>query len=241
MMNIYNHILQAKNDGNKLLAVLIDPDKFQLKNALQFIDKVNKSLITHVFIGGSEVGQNVTQQLVEVIKMLTDLPIVLFPGDVTQISKDADAILFLSLLSGRNPDYLIDKQVQAVPLLEKTQLEVISTGYILIESGKTTAVQRVTNTLPLNRTDVDVITNTAKAGELLGKKLIYLEAGSGATYEVPAEVISSVKNKIDIPLIVGGGIRTKTQIENAFIAGADMVVIGTAFEEDQQFFEQLKQ
>jgi len=240
-MNIYNHILQAKNDGNKLLAVLIDPDKFQLKNALQFIDKVNKSIITHIFIGGSEVGQNVTQQLVEVIKMLTDLPIVLFPGDVTQISKDADAILFLSLLSGRNPDYLIDKQVQAVPLLEKTQLEVISTGYILIESGKTTAVQRVTNTLPLNRTDVDAITNTAKAGELLGKKLIYLEAGSGATYEVPAEVISSVKNKIDIPLIVGGGIRTKTQIENAFIAGADMVVIGTAFEEDQQFFEQLKQ
>ena len=209
-MNIYNHILQAKNDGNKLLAVLIDPDKFQLKNALQFIDKVNKSIITHIFIGGSEVGQNVTQQLVEVIKMLTDLPIVLFPGDVTQISKDADAILFLSLLSGRNPDYLIDKQVQAVPLLEKTQLEVISTGYILIESGKTTAVQRVTNTLPLSRTDVDAITNTAKAGELLGKKLIYLEAGSGATYEVPAEVISSVKNKIDIPLIVGGGIRTKT-------------------------------
>ena len=207
---------------------------------MQFIDKVNKSIITHIFIGGSEVGQNVTQQLVEVIKMLTDLPIVLFPGDVTQISKDADAILFLSLLSGRNPDYLIDKQVQAVPLLEKTQLEVISTGYILIESGKTTAVQRVTNTLPLNRTDVDAITNTAKAGELLGKKLIYLEAGSGATYEVPAEVISSVKNKIDIPLIVGGGIRTKTQIENAFIAGADMVVIGTAFEEDQQFFDQLK-
>ncbi|WP_369695020.1 geranylgeranylglyceryl/heptaprenylglyceryl phosphate synthase [Mesoflavibacter zeaxanthinifaciens] len=239
-MNIYNHILQAKNDGNKLLAVLIDPDKFQLKNALQFIDKVNNSVITHIFIGGSEVGQNVTQALVEVIKMLTDLPIVLFPGDVTQISKDADAILFLSLLSGRNPDYLIDKQVQAVPLLEKTQLEVISTGYILIESGKTTAVQRVTNTLPLNRTDLDAITNTAKAGELLGKKLIYLEAGSGATYEVPAEVISSVKNKIDIPLIVGGGIRTKTQIENAFISGADMVVIGTAFEEDQQFFEQLK-
>lgn len=239
-MNIYNHILQAKNDGNKLLAVLIDPDKFQLKNALQFIDKVNNSVITHVFIGGSEVGQNVTQALVEVIKMLTDLPIVLFPGDVTQISKDADAILFLSLLSGRNPDYLIDKQVQAVPLLEKTQLEVISTGYILIESGKTTAVQRVTNTLPLNRTDLDAITNTAKAGELLGKKLIYLEAGSGATYEVPVEVIASVKNKIDIPLIVGGGIRTKTQIENAFIAGADLVVIGTAFEEDQQFFEQLK-
>lgn len=239
-MNIYNHILQAKNDGNKLLAVLIDPDKFQLKNALQFIDKVNNSVITHVFIGGSEVCQNVTQELVEVIKMLTDLPIVLFPGDVTQISKDADAILFLSLLSGRNADYLIDKQVQAVPLLEKTQLEVISTGYILIESGKTTAVQRVTKTLPLNRTDVDAITNTAKAGELLGKKLIYLEAGSGATYEVPAEVIESVKNKIDIPLIVGGGIRTKTQIENAFIAGADMVVIGTAFEENQQFFEQLK-
>lgn len=239
-MNIYNHILQAKNEGNKLLAVLIDPDKFQLKNALQFIDKVNESIITHIFVGGSEVGQNVTQQLVEVIKMLTDLPIVLFPGDVTQISKDADAILFLSLLSGRNADYLIDKQVQAVPLLEKTLLEVISTGYILIESGKTTAVQRVTNTLPLNRTDVDAITNTAKAGELLGKKLIYLEAGSGATYEVPVEVIVSVKNKIDIPLIVGGGIRTKKQIENAFIAGADLVVIGTAFEEDQQFFEQLK-
>ena len=239
-MNIYNHILQAKSEGNKLLAVLIDPDKFELKQALPFIDKVNQSVITHIFIGGSEVGQNVTQQLVEVIKMLTDLPIVLFPGDVTQISKDADAILFLSLLSGRNPDYLIEKQVQAVPLLELTNLEVISTGYILIESGKETAVQRVTNTLPLDRTNIELITNTAKAGELLGKKLIYLEAGSGAKYEVPLEVISSVKNEIKIPLIVGGGIKNKTQIENAFLAGADLVVIGTAFEQDQQFFEQLK-
>ena len=239
-MNIYNHILQAKADGHKLLAVLIDPDKFELKNALQFIKKVNASLITHIFIGGSTVDQNKTQELVEVVKMLTELPIVLFPGDITQISKDADAILFLSLLSGRNADYLIEKQMQAVPLLENTNLEVISTGYILIESGKETAVQRVTKTLPIDRTNTEKIKHTAKAGELLGNKLIYLEAGSGAQYEIPLEVISSVKKTINIPLIVGGGIRNKTQIENAFLAGADLVVIGTAFEEDDHFFEHLK-
>ena len=239
-MNIYNHILQAKADGHKLLAVLIDPDKFELKNALQFIKKVNASLITHIFIGGSTVDQNKTQELVEVVKMLTELPIVLFPGDITQISKDADAILFLSLLSGRNADYLIEKQMQAVPLLENTNLEVISTGYILIESGKETAVQRVTKTLPIDRTNTEKIKHTAKAGELLGNKLIYLEAGSGAQYEIPLEVISSVKKTINIPLIVGGGIRNKTRIENAFLAGADLVVIGTAFEEDDHFFEHLK-
>ena len=239
-MNIYNHILQAKADGQKLLAVLIDPDKFELKNALQFIKKVNASIITHIFVGGSTVDQNKTQELVEVVKMLTELPIVLFPGDITQISKDADAILFLSLLSGRNADYLIEKQMQAVPLLENTNLEVISTGYILIESGKETAVQRITKTLPIDRTDTKKIKHTAKAGELLGNKLIYLEAGSGAQYEIPLEVISSVKKTINIPLIVGGGIRDKTQIENAFLAGADLVVIGTAFEEDDHFFEHLK-
>ena len=239
-MNIYNHILQAKADGHKLLAVLIDPDKFELKNALQFIKKVNTSIITHIFVGGSTVNKNKTQELVEVVKMLTELPVVLFPGDITQISKDADAILFLSLLSGRNADYLIEKQVQAVPLLENTNLEVISTGYILIESGKETAVQRITKTLPIDRTDTEKIKHTAKAGELLGNKLIYLEAGSGAQYEIPLEVISSVKKTINIPLIVGGGIRNKTQIETAFLAGADLVVIGTAFEEDDHFFEHLK-
>jgi len=145
--------------------------------------------------------------------------------------------LFLSLLSGRNPDYLIEHQVKAVPILEKTNLEIISTGYLLIESGVETAVERVSETKPLDRKNIDYVSQTAKASEYLGNKLVYLEAGSGAKLAVPLEMISQVSKKLTIPLIVGGGIRSKKEIDNAFNAGADMVVIGTAFENDNTFFE----
>ncbi|WNH13726.1 geranylgeranylglyceryl/heptaprenylglyceryl phosphate synthase [Thalassobellus suaedae] len=240
MNNIYNNINDSILNGEKLLAVLIDPDKFLIETTCRFIKKVNTSIATHIFVGGSTVDVDSTEILVTEIKKYTNLPIVLFPGDVSQITDEADAILFLSLISGRNPEYLIGKHVRSISKLKNTSLEVISTGYILIESGKETAVACVTDTKPMLRNNIQNIIDTAKAGELLGMKLMYLEAGSGATVPVDADIIPLVKKNLKIPLIVGGGIRCKQQLENAYNSGADMVVIGTAFEDDESFFDDLK-
>lgn len=240
MTQLYNHIKTSIANRKKQLAVLIDPDKMTVIKLAPFIDRVNKSIATHIFVGGSSVKNNVTDLLVSQIKKLTSLPIVLFPGDITQITTHADGLLFLSLISGRNPEYLIGKHVEAVSKLRETTLEVIPTGYLLIENGIETAVQKVTQTLPISRQSIQTIIDTAKAGELLGMKLIYLEAGSGATHPINKEIITAVKHELNIPLIVGGGIKTKTQLNNAYNAGADLVVIGTAFEEDDYFFNELK-
>ncbi|HLV15381.1 MAG TPA: geranylgeranylglyceryl/heptaprenylglyceryl phosphate synthase [Xanthomarina sp.] len=237
---IYSHLLQAISKQEKLLAVLIDPDKMSVELVSAFIKKVNDSVTTHIFVGGSTVADFATEELVSEIKKHTTLPLVIFPGDVTQITDQADALLFLSLISGRNPEYLIGKQVASVSKLRNTVLEVIPTGYLLIENGKETAVQKVTDTLPMSKIDSQEIVDTAKAGELLGMKLIYLEAGSGALMPIDSEIIRKVKNDLTIPIIVGGGIRTKQQMEEAYQAGADLVVIGTAFEDDASFFEDLK-
>ncbi|WP_452222368.1 phosphoglycerol geranylgeranyltransferase [Lacinutrix salivirga] len=239
-MKTQKNILSSISNGKRNLAVLLDPDKFNLKNTSQFIDKVNKSVASHLFVGGSIVDEFLTDALVKELKKHTQLPIVLFPGDVTQITEKADALLFLSLLSGRNPDYLIGKHVEAISKLRTTNLEVIPTGYILIESGKETAVQQVTNTQPLSRNAIQKTKDTAKAGELLGMKLIYLEAGSGAKLPLAKDMISQVKEELNIPLIVGGGIKNKLQIEEAYKAGADLIVIGTAFEENESFLDALK-
>lgn len=239
MKIIYNNILNSILKGEKLLAILIDPDKFSVKNTSRFIQKVNTSIATHIFVGGSTVDDDTTNLLVLEIKKHTTLPIVLFPGDITQITGHAEALLFLSLISGRNSDYLIGKHVEAVTKLKQTNLEIIPTGYILIESGKITAVEKVTDTKPMSRNDIQSIINTAKAGELLGMKLIYLEAGSGAKEPLTNTLINTIKKELQIPLIVGGGIRNIKQLENAYNAGADLVVIGTAFEDDESFFDNL--
>ena len=235
-MSIYQQILTCKTKGVKLLAILLDPDKLVVENLSNLILKINQSPATHIFIGGSSFDGNHLDELIIQLKAQINLPFLLFPGNPSQISKDADGILFLTLLSGRNPDYLIEHQVNAVPIIKKTNLEVISTGYILIESGNETAVERVSKTKPLDRNNHEYALQTAQAGELIGNKLIYLEAGSGAKLSVPEEMITLVAQNIKVPLIVGGGIRSKQEIENAYKAGADVVVIGTAFENDVNFF-----
>jgi len=240
MNSIYQNIVSAKSNGKKLLAVLIDPDKMLIQNVEHIIAKVNQSVATHIFVGGSEVSEGLTERLVFEIKKHTKIPVVLFPGDVVQISNKANGILFLSLISGRNPDYLIGKHVEAVSKLKNTNLEVLPTGYVLIENGKKTSVQRVSQTNPIKRKEIQTIIDTAKAGELLGMKLIYLEAGSGATHPIESQIILKVKEELNIPLIIGGGITTISQLELAYKAGADMVVIGTAFENDETFFDDLK-
>ena len=195
MTNIYNNILQSKANNEKLLAILLDPDKIDLNKAETLIEKIDRSPATHIFIGGSLVENNILDELIMKIKQNCNLPIVLFPGNPSQISDKADAILFLSLISGRNPDFLIEHQVQAAPILKKTNVEIISTGYILIESGTETAVERVSKTIPLARKNPEYILQTAQAGELLGNKLIYLEAGSGANIAVPKEIIKLVSQQ----------------------------------------------
>ena len=236
MKKIYHEILSAKAENRKLLAVLLDPDKVDMDNLSVLIEKIGTSPATHIFVGGSIVETNKMDELVHFLKNGLSLPIVLFPGNPSQISTFADGILFLSLLSGRNPDYLIEHHVNAVSVLNKSTLEIISTGYILIESGSQTAVERISKTKPLDRDNVEYVCQTAKAGEYLGNKLIYLEAGSGAKLAVPIEMIKVVSKEISIPLIVGGGIRSQQAIQAAFEAGADLVVIGTAFENDLNFF-----
>ncbi|PRZ24981.1 putative glycerol-1-phosphate prenyltransferase [Flavobacterium granuli] len=234
---IYNQIVRAKSENKKLLALLLDPDKVVLENLEGLISKINQSPASHIFIGGSLVENNILDELVIRLKQKISLPIVLFPGDPSQISKEADAILLLSLISGRNPDYLIEYQVKAAPVLKQSPLEIISTGYILIESGNETAVERVSKTRPLDRNNIDYVIQTAQAGEMLGNKLIYLEAGSGAKESVPLEMIQKVSKNILIPLVVGGGIVDLQGIQNAYDSGADLVVIGTAFENNPGFFE----
>jgi len=239
-VNIYQNILQARTKNKKLVAVLIDPEKIKPKNIPSFFKKIHQSIITHVFVGGSTDKKRQIGIIVSAIKKETKLPILLFPGHIDQITPKADGILFLSLLSGRNPEYLIEQQVQSVPFLQKTALEIIPTGYVLIDGGKHTATQKVSNTEPIDQQDEHLILNTSLAGEYSGKKLIYLEAGSGAKVPVNSSVIKKVKHHLSIPLIVGGGIKTRVHLENAFSAGADLVVIGTAFEENENFFEELK-
>ena len=236
MKQLYQELLDSKANNKKLLAILIDPDKVALSQVAIIAAKINRSPATHIFLGGSTVETISLDELVQLLKQQTALPIILFPGNPSQIAPTADGILFLSLISGRNADYLIEHQVNAVPILRKTNLEIIPTGYILIESGSETAVARVSKTEPLSRNNHEYVLQTAQAGVMLGKKLIYLEAGSGAKMPVPLEMISLVSKNIPIPLIVGGGIKKLDEIQNAYNAGADLVVIGNAFEENLDFF-----
>jgi phosphoglycerol geranylgeranyltransferase len=237
MKHIYIDILAAKANNQKLLAILLDPDKIDWNNLQILISKINSSPATHLFIGGSLVISHKIDELIKTIQKACSLPIVLFPGNPSQISNDADGILFLSLLSGRNPDFLIGHHVKSAPILKKTNLEIIPTGYILVESGSETAVAKVSNTSPMAIENPDAIVYTAIAGEMLGNKLIYLEAGSGAKNPVPERIIKEVFENIKIPLIVGGGIKNSQGIRNAYDSGADLVVIGTAFENDLNFFD----
>lgn len=227
--NYLQEILMAVSSREKLLAVLIDPDKFNKSESLDFIQKLPEKA-THILVGGSSVAKGRTCEVVRVLKTVSELPVILFPGDFNQISPHADALLFLSLISGRNPEYLIEQQVRSVERIRNTALEIIPTGYILIDGGRETSVQKVSNTIPLPQGDIQQIVHTALAGQYSGKKLIYLEAGSGAETPVSFEIIQAVKQALKIPVIVGGGIRSTQQLQKAYNAGADLVVVGTAFE-----------
>lgn len=224
----------------KQIAVLIDPDKTDSKKLQKIADAANKANIDFFLVGGSLLLKNNLEETIISIKKQSKKKVFLFPGNPAQISNKADGILLLSLISGRNADLLIGNHVQAAPLLKQSKLQIISTGYMLIESGTATTVSYISNTTPIPANKPEIAACTALAGEQLGLQCIYLEAGSGAKYAVAKETIKAVKKMIKVPLIVGGGIRSKAQIEAAFTAGADIVVIGTAIENDVQFLEEIK-
>ena len=229
---IYDQMVEAKSNRERLFAVLIDPQHQKITEIGRFLNKI-PDFTTHILVGGSTGGSLITKACVAQIKQCTQLPVLLFPGSHEQVVEGADALLFLSLISGRNPDYLIGQQVKAVPYLKSSSLEIIPTGYILIDGGNTTSVQRESGTQPMCTTDVEQIVHTALAGQYAGKKLIYLEAGSGALNSVPTTIIKEVSDAINLPLIVGGGIRDKKTMKAAYDAGATMVVVGTAIENDR--------
>jgi phosphoglycerol geranylgeranyltransferase len=231
-MAIFQQILDRTEQGRKQLAVLIDPDKLQNRDVERIAINAAKSGVDYFFVGGSLLVNNELDQCIKTLKANSEIPVLLFPGNTMQMSWKADAILFLSLISGRNAEMLIGRHVIAAPYLKLSPLEVISCGYILVESGKTTAVQYMSNTVPIPSDKMDIAICTAMAGEMLGLKLIYLEAGSGAQQCVPLGMIEQVKQNINIPLIVGGGLRTPEKVREAAVAGADIIVVGTALEKD---------
>ena len=239
-MNIYQDILLAKQHGKQLLAVLIDPEKTSIEQLPTLVKLIHQSIATHIFVGGSTDQHNTIEPVIVALKKATMLPIIIFPGSANQVSKEADGILFLSLISGRNPEYLIEQQVQSAIQIKESSLEVLPTGYILVDGGKESAVERVSSSKPICQTNSELILRTALAGEFSGKKIIYLEAGSGAKTPVKSSIISLVKENLTIPLIIGGGIQTVHQLTTTYAAGADLVVIGTAFEKDPAFFNIIK-
>jgi putative glycerol-1-phosphate prenyltransferase len=232
-LKVSNQIVREFNSNKNLLAILIDPEKFELSYAFAkaYLQKL-PSKTTHLLLGGSTDPKNTIKKAAQLLKELTSLPLILFPGSHMQITNAADGILFLSLVSGRNPEYLIGQQVAAAPILKKTSLEVIPTGYILIDGGLESAVAQVSETQAMPQDNIPEIINTALAAQFLGKKCIYLEAGSGAKTPVSTKIIEAVKNAVSIPIIVGGGIHSQKRVQAAYDAGAKMVVVGTAFEED---------
>lgn len=238
-MNIYQTLLDKKQLGLKQLVVLVDPDKTTEKE-LQFLcAKATECNIDYFFVGGSLITTGSVAECVDTIKKNCTIPVILFPGNVEQIDAHADAILFLSLISGRNAELLIGKHVTAAPILREINLETISTGYMLIESGNVTTVQYISNTKPIPHNQDDIAVSTAMAGEMLGLKLIYLEAGSGALRPVTASMIKKVKQNISVPLLVGGGIRTPQKLIDGYNAGADIIIVGNALEKEPELLQEL--
>ena len=229
-MSVYEAIIKKMQQGRKQFAVLVDPDKLSLSQVEQLAMKASRARVDYLFVGGSLLINNQLDQCIKVLKEKSEIPVMLFPGNTLQMSWKADAILFLSLISGRNPEMLIGRHVISAPYLKLSPLEVVSTGYMLIESGKPTAVSYMSNSSPIPADKDDIAMCTAMAGEMLGLKLIYLDAGSGALNAVPERMVENVKKSISIPLIVGGGIRTPAHAAAICKAGADMIVIGNVLE-----------
>ena len=231
--NIYQSILTNSKNGKKLFGVLIDPDKQNTIELLKTIEVCNNSAVDYFFVGGSIITKGSFKKTVQVINSNTSKPIIIFPGSPDQIAKEATAILFLSLISGRNPEYLIGSQVIAAPLIKKTNLEVIPTAYLLVDCGTTTTAIYVSDTNPIPYDKSEIAATTALAGEYLGLKLTYIDGGSGAKRCISSAMIAATKKNITGPLIIGGGIKTPQAAQEIYQAGADVIIVGNGAEQNR--------
>ncbi len=229
--DVYAGLLEARRRGEKRLAALLDPDKSRLSHLHQTVELAAEAGVHYLFVGGSLVVNDMLDAVLSDVRQRCGAPIVLFPGNSFQLSYRADALLLLSLISGRNAELLIGQHVIAAPFLRQSPLEIISTGYMLVDGGVVSSVQYMSNTRPIPANKPDIAVCTAMAGEMLGLKTIFLDAGSGALQPVSAAMIEAVRGAVEVPLIVGGGIRTPEQAAADWRAGADVVVVGTAIEQ----------
>jgi phosphoglycerol geranylgeranyltransferase len=234
-MKIYEHLLNTISAKGAAYLILLDPEKISDEKLGVFVKFCERSGVDGFLFGGSLMVDGNFRSALEIVKSATKLPVIIFPGDTNQVSSLADAILFLSVISGRNAEHLIGKHVMASPIIKKTGIEPISTGYMLIESGVTTTAQYMSGSLPIPRTKPEIAAATALAGEYLGLKLLYLEAGSGADEPVPNEMIKAVSDFCTVPLIVGGGIRNPQTAREKVENGANIIVTGNFFENEQNW------
>ena len=238
---ILNHFTQLKSENKKGFAVLIDPDNVDWETFHNLLYISIESGVTYFFIGGSLIANNIIEKIIERIKEVCSIPTIIFPGNSLHFTPNADAILFLSLLSGRNPDFLIGQHVIAAPILKKSGVEILPTAYLLIDGGKPTTVSYISNTTPIPSDKTCIACCTAMAGEMLGFKIIFMDAGSGAKNHVPINMIEEVKNVVDIPIIVGGGINNSIKAEAILNAGADIIVVGNGIEGNFELIKEISQ
>jgi len=235
MQSIYTSLTEKKHNGKKQFAVLIDPDKVNAGSVSRLVKIAVEAGVDYFFVGGSLVISN----FVQMIKKECKVPVVLFPGSPGQVSKYADALLYLSLISGRNPELLIGQHVVSAPAVRQSGLEVIPTGYMVIDGGAPTTVSYISNAAPLPSDKNDIAICTAMAGEMLGMKLIYMDAGSGAKRPIAESMIADVAENINVPLIIGGGIKDPEKAYLNCKSGADLIVVGNAFEKDTSLIKEI--
>lgn len=236
---IYTQLLEKKQKGQKSFAVLIDPDKVNKESVEQLVKLSVDAAVDYFLVGGSLVISNRLDEVVQQIKVLCDIPVILFPGSPSQVSTYADGLLYLSLISGRNPELLIGQHVISAPFVKQSGLEIISTGYMVVDGGAPTTVSYISNAAPLPADKNEIAMCTAMAGEMLGMKVIYMDAGSGAKRAISESMIQSVAQQIEAPLIVGGGILDPEKAYRNCKAGADVIVIGNAIEKDASLIKEM--
>lgn len=237
--NLLSKLRAHRQSGKKGFALLLDPDKLTIENLSTIVPKAKELHVDFIFFGGSLMLSDTVEESLDYIKNECEIPVILFPGNPSQVNEKADGLFFLSLISGRNSEMLIGHHVVSAPIIKKMNIEVLPTGYILIDGGNVTSVSYISNTTPIPSGKADIAACTAMAGEMLGLKIMYMDAGSGARNPIPSKTIQAVHSNTDCPVIVGGGIKTVEQAVSACQAGADVVVVGNAIESNPELMEEL--
>jgi geranylgeranylglyceryl phosphate synthase family protein len=239
LTSLYDALTERRKHGQKSLAVLLDPDNLDEASCQHIIELSTQHVVDYFFVGGSLVMTSHQAALIRLLKSRSAVPVLLFPSHSLHLDSQADGILLLSLISGRNPDFLIGQHVVAAPLLRQSNLEILPTGYMLVDTGRQTTASYMSGTTPLPHDKPTIAACTAMAGEMLGLRLMYLDGGSGAQHPVSSAMIQAVRQAVETPIIVGGGINTADKAQNVLNAGADVVVIGNQIEKDPDFLGQV--